>query len=235
MVSSQEFSFVYWKPEKSSQNDLCFLETWVAFSSYRTLGSRGAPSWHRPGGDRGSVEGPGTVGASCVPSALAGAGPLAAAADGECPWSAEIWKSLVTACDPGAPWPLASHRGVCVSFVWMFPLLFLKSLLARGLGKRRFRITAGARGEGRRLLGSALLVGSEKQFQDADLLCPPVPLPPCRGTQFVLGCESKQCLRWQPLLFRWSLLPRQETAVLAGRMAFPTFPRFKETDFTTFF
>lgn len=49
-------------------------------------------------------------------------------------------------------------------------------------------MTAGARGEGRRSLGSDSLMGSEEQFQGSDRC--PCPAAAARGMQFVLGCES---------------------------------------------
>jgi hypothetical protein len=110
---------------------------------------------------------------------------------------------------------------------WFFFSFILQSPLACWLGKKRLWMIAGPAWVAgtqvkawRCLPGCWLLMGTGgpvHSSSDTTVTLPPSPpaapspsVPsPC--TQFVLGCESKQYLRWQPLLFQWSLLPRQET------------------------
>lgn len=229
--------FIWGLNVPSQEASLCLLETRshrrtiLAFWRLALLSlpiELSAPAMSIPGTLRGVTK---AAGGSWPSGSLSV--PWAAAADGECGLErGDLEKSRYCVWPWGAlalRVPLRSLRFICLDS----PLLFLKSLLAHGLGRRRFRMTAGARGEGCPLLGSALLIGSEEQFQGSDLLSPSRCC--CPRHTVCSWVWKQQCLRWQPLLFRWSLLPRQETAALAGSLAFPTLPRFKETDFTTFF
>lgn len=151
---------------------------------------------------------------------------------------------------------------MCVSFVWVIftPFFFWKfswlvALERGGFGLHQV-LTQGCQ-DARRT--------QRVVFWDADLLiekrepvysssdptvtflqssaAAPSPSDPPSCTQFVLGCESKQCLSWQQLLFQWSLLPRQETAAgafcrrripLAG-WPFPHFLGWRKQIFELFF
>lgn len=90
----------------------------------------------------------------------------------------------------------------------------------RGFELQQVQTRAAGPGEGGGVLGARADGRREPVYSSSDTTvtflpssaaAPALPMPsPC--TQFVLGCESKQYLSWQQLLFRWSLLPRRETA-----------------------